>query len=103
MSAQRRLEVGVGELVAGLEQPLGHDPAALQHQFGLGADRRRSPISSIHRYAGRPNGTRDAAQVAMKVRLSVGCGDDDVHDAVEFRMLAQEVDGAVARRGCGPS
>ena len=75
-----------------LEESCRNDAAALQNEFGLRAHE-CAPISSIHPFAGSPNGNPAASRsIRMNSAFGNGLRRGDVDDAVDVVALDQPAD-----------
>ena len=85
--AEGGLQVREGERVPRREQALGHHPAALQHQLGLGADDRRAELQHPPKRREPGRNPQHAAQGRHEGAVVRGVRRGDVDRAVELRML----------------
>ena len=87
--------IGEIEFEAGVEQAGGDDTAALEHQFGLGAEKEGADLHERSR-DGQAVGhvPRLRAARAMNSRLGSGIGRGDIDGTVQVVAVDQEFDGA---------
>src|SRR6185312_3303157 len=89
---ERGFQCGIAELITGLQQPFRNDPAALQDELGLGANRDRAEFEHPAHDGQSEWHAKHATQRRHHGAIVGGIRRGGVDDAVELSMTPEELD-----------